>query len=172
MKKGLISTLSLILIANLFSITIYADEAKVPNDSETRAPVCEYMISYTESTSSNKPYNIVTTMAINETATTQTMTVNKTRSRTFSGNISATAERQAVLAKVGGRVEVGYGVTNTVSVSASTVVPGNTTYKVDIGSILLTTSGTISITNKDCSLTKKNNLNLKWTEGEYIRWYK
>lgn len=174
MKKSLVLYMSFILSFALsiclFETPIKAEFSYKQNDSETRRPACQYIVSYTEVSRTNNPYNIASAVAVNETPTIQTMTITKTRTRTFSGNVNVSAERQAIIAKVGVSLELGYWQTNSVSISAETTVSAFSTYRVDLGSVLLNTTGTISTINEDCSRSNKST-NLKWTIGEYIRWY-
>src|SRR5690606_27123198 len=101
MKKSLVLYMSFILSFALsiclFETLIKADLSYKQNDSETRGPACQYIVSYTEVSRNNNPYNIASAVAVNETPTTQTKTITKTRTRTFSGNVSVSAERQAIV---------------------------------------------------------------------------
>ena len=66
--------------------------------------------------------------------------------------------------------EVGFGVTQTTSVSATVNVPPYSTYYVTLGSVIRHRSGTMTTIYEDCSRSYSN-YSVNYTTGEYVRWY-
>lgn len=153
------------MIMMLHPVNIIAED-----DAQTRAPACQYQVIYTQNSYSNNQYGIVTDQAKNDTGTSQVMQVTRTRKQIFTGTVGVKAERDAILAKIGVNAEVSYGVEKSISYTAITTVPPYKTYKVDIGSNLVRTSGTLKTRNTDCSTSTKSG-SIRVTSGVYVRWY-
>lgn len=151
--------------------TAYANNNKSDEDPVAKGPACEYTVTYQEtSTSRDKPYDLETHRATNQTSAAQNMTVSYSTTRTFTGNVSLSAERDVIMWKIGGKAEIGFGRTETKTFTATTNVPAYTTFYCEVGSLLTTTNGKLNYVNTDCTKSSKS-VNLEFTTGRHVRWY-
>lgn len=166
MKKILI----ICFIVLLFPLEIiYADEDEYIDPDEPSVG-CQVYRYHSDTTNYSEPYNIITTTVTNDTGTTQSHTINRTRTITFTGSISPGITVSQVQTELSISVEIGFGYTSTISVSATTSIPPHTTYYVDIGSMRQTRIGNIIDMHEDCSTTNYP-YSIKFTTGEYVHWY-
>ena len=166
-KLNIILITAMLLIAVMPSVVFAESEDE---GAQTKGPICQYTVAYNESDTSSGPTGLQTHQAINETGTSQNMSVTYTRTKQFTGNVSVAAERELILWKIGGEVEVGYGQTESETLTATVTVPPYTMYYCKTGSLMTTTTGKIKYIYTDCSQSSKN-VNLQFTTGKNVRWY-
>lgn len=167
MKKRVILFVSFLTIFNVLCIKDVR-----ANDEEPYGVVCQYYQSYrSQSTTRDEKVSVRKMTGINDTGTEQSESFSASREVSFVGNVSVSAERELILATVGGTVEVSYGVSTTEVHTVNMVIPPYTTYHVEIGSYKTTTYGYIQTTYTDCSTSTSSLKNLKYTTRPYAYWY-
>lgn len=150
-------------------VPVYAEGNE--GDATTYGVGCNASTAYIQSTKNLGTTIDTTVTAKNSTATAQVISYTTQRTVMYTGNVSAKADRDVIVKKIGLSFEIGYGVTTTTGYTVSTNVPAYTTYYCDIGSSTVYSSGTLKYTYDDCSTSQKTAY-LNYTYGPYAHWHK
>ena len=160
------------LFVLLFFISLASPVCAMENMSiSPLAVVCDPgYVSYTETS------RVLSTLifgnngyAENNTAVTQSISEQITRTVYSSISGGTTVELNYVAGKIGYNVEVAAGISTTKSQTIYVSVPPFTTATFSYGSAIVKTVGSLKYLNKNCTYTYKN-ISANYSYGSYYRW--
>lgn len=107
-----------------------------------------------------------THVAVNSTGSADSVTYSVSRTKSFTGSLSGTAEFNAFAAKVSVTAEVGYGQSQTITASCTWSIPAHSTVTCRYGSLLANNSGKINVWSLG-KLTNSYYRSANWTQCSY-----
>lgn len=163
-KIGLTTLLLLVFVF------YFSNSAVASGEEVMRVPACPVSRYYSPSSTSRRiRFGMKTHEAKNNTSNTQSFTVSVSRTLTYTGSVSTSAEADLVLGTVGVSAETGYGRTTSETFSVTVVAGPYKTVVGEVGSYLTSTSGNIVSVDQYCNRTSKS-VNVKATTGRCVEW--